>query len=558
MEALVASDSGVSQVAERDGIVHYVDSQRIIVHSEDNTKLDTKLTDALGNSTKTDSGVDIYNMTKYMRSNTNTCINQLPIVKAGMQVKRGDIIADGQSTDLGELALGQNLLVAFMPWNGFNFEDSILLSERVVKDDRFTSVHIQELVCVARDTKLGPEEITPDIPNVSEASLAKLDESGIVYIGAEVNPGDILVGKVTPKTESQLTPEEKLLRAIFGEKASDVKDSSLRVSSGASGTVIDVQVFTRDGVDKDERALSIEKEVYSRAKKDLDDELKIKQLRIIENLRGMLVSETLAERAGTLKSGTKLTEKMVASLSDNELLLLKLKDEASHEKLASLVNDYNEQQISYDKALDYRRKRIAQGDDLSPGVIKIIKVYIAVKRRIQPGDKMAGRHGNKGVVSIIIPEEDMPHMADGTPVDIVLNPLGVPSRMNVGQILESHLGIAVKTLGLKLGNMLDENESVSSIRDFIGKIISHSQLSAIDHTSMSDEEIIKLAKHWRSGVPISSPVFGGVPETTIKSLLKLADLPESGQLKLYDGRTGKSFDRDITVGVYAETKPFSR
>ncbi len=547
MERLVASDSGVSQVAERDGVVQYVDSQRIVVHSESNTK-NSKLAEAVVNTGLTDSGVDIYNLTKYMRSNTNTCVNQMPIVKAGAKVKRGDIIADGQSTDLGELALGQNLLVAFMPWNGFNFEDSILLSERVVKDDRFTSVHIQELVCVARDTKLGPEEITPDIPNVSESSLSKLDESGIVYIGAEVNPGDILVGKVTPKTESQLTPEEKLLRAIFGEKASDVKDSSLRVSSGSTGTVIDVQVFTRDGVSKDERALSIEKEVYSRAKKDLDDELRIKQHRIIEQIKPKLIGQTTYGANAGLKPGTKITDKLLSEINNLDLLSFKVNDDSVNEEIQALVNDYNEQQINYDKALEYRRKRIAQGDDLSPGVIKIIKVYIAVKRRIQPGDKMAGRHGNKGVVSIIIPEEDMPHMADGTPVDIVLNPLGVPSRMNVGQILESHLGMAVKTLGLKIGDMLDNSESISNIRDFIAKILSYSHADEIKLNDMSDDEVIHLAKVWRLGVPISSPVFGGVPETTIKALLELAGLPESGQLKLYDGRTGKSFDRDVTVG----------
>jgi len=540
MEALVASDSGVSLVAERDGVIHYVDSQRIVIHSDINDKKNI--------TNEADTGVDIYNLTKYMRSNTNTCVNQLPIVKAGMHVKRGDIIADGQSTDLGELALGQNLLVAFMPWNGFNFEDSILLSERVVKDDRFTSVHIQELVCVARDTKLGSEEITPDIPNVSEASLSKLDESGIVYIGAEVNPGDILVGKVTPKSESQLTPEEKLLRAIFGEKASDVKDSSLRVSSGATGTVIDVQVFTRDGVDKDQRALSIEQEVYSRAKKDLDDELRIKQQRIIDSIKAHVIGKVVATSSAELKPGSKITDSAIRSLKNSDLLSIILKDEQEQEALAVMFTDYQLQKENYEKALDYRRKRISQGDDLSPGVIKIIKVYLAVKRRIQPGDKMAGRHGNKGVVSIIIPEEDMPHMADGTPVDIVLNPLGVPSRMNVGQILESHLGIAVKTLGNIIGKMIDKSETIASIREFLLKIVAHSNMSAIDVKSMSDEQVMRLANHWRAGVPISSPVFGGVPEEVVRSLLRLANIPESGQMKLYDGRTGKSFDRDITVG----------
>ena len=537
MEGLVASDSGVSVIAENDGVVHYVDSQRIVVHS-------TTTKDKKKNG---ESGVDIYNLTKYMRSNANTCVNQLPIVKAGMHVKRGDILADGQSTDQGELALGQNLSGLYaLEW--IQLEDSILISEKVVKDDRFTSLHIQELVCVARDTKLGPEEITPDIPNVSEASLAKLDESGIVYIGAEVNPGDILVGKVTPKTESQLTPEEKLLRAIFGEKASDVKDSSLRVSSGATGTVIDVQVFTRDGTDKDDRALSIEKDVYSRAKKDLDDELEMKRTRLFEQLRENLVDQSISAAQFGLKKGTKLTSKALDELDNAQLLAIAVQDEVAQEKHLKLVAENQLLTDNYDNALEYRRKRIAQGDDLSPGVIKIIKVYLAVKRRIQPGDKMAGRHGNKGVVSIIIPEEDMPYTDDGTPIDIVLNPLGVPSRMNVGQILETHLGMAVKSLGNKLDQLLLNQAPVNEVRSLLSDIVSYSPENRIQVDSLSDAGVLNLARHWRAGVPIASPVFGGVPEQSIKQLLKLADVPESGQMRLYDGRTGKAFDRDITVG----------
>jgi DNA-directed RNA polymerase subunit beta len=541
MEALVASDSGVSVIAERDGVIQYVDSQRIVVRDSSDSNVSDK-------GEEINTGVEIYNLTKYMRSNTNTCVNHTPIIKAGQKVLAGQILADGQSTDLGELALGQNLLVAFMPWNGFNFEDSILISEKVVKDDRFTSVHIQELVCIARDTKLGAEEISADIPNVGESSLAKLDESGIVYIGAEVNPGDILVGKVTPKSESQLTPEEKLLRAIFGEKASDVKDSSLRVPSGQSGTVIDVQVFTRDGTEKDDRSLFIEKEIYSRAKKDLDEELKIKLESILYHMHKILVGGEVKEiSSNTVKVGLKLDAENIAAIALPEILTLEIEDVKANKKYTSLVAEYNKQVEDHGKALEYRRKKISQGDELSPGVIKIIKVYLAVKRRIQPGDKMAGRHGNKGVISIIIPEEDMPHMADGTPVDIVLNPLGVPSRMNVGQILETHLGMAVKTLGNILGKMLDNAETTAKIREFLSKIIAFSN-NSIDIAKATDEEVISLAGAWRAGVPISTPVFTGAPETTIKGLLKLAGLAESGQMPLFDGQTGEKFDRDITVG----------
>lgn len=539
MEALVASDSGVSIVAERDGIVQYVDSQRIVVRDIDSNSKDNEI----------NSGLEIYNLTKYMRSNTNTCVNHTPIVKASQKVHAGQILADGQSTDLGELALGQNLLVAFMPWNGFNFEDSILISEKVVKDDRFTSVHIQELVCIARDTKLGAEEISADIPNVGEGSLAKLDESGIVYIGAEVNPGDILVGKVTPKSESQLTPEEKLLRAIFGEKASDVKDSSLRVPSGQSGTVIDVQVFTRDGVEKDDRSLCIEQDIYSRAKKDLDEELKLKLESTISRMHNTLVGAEIKEiESKTIKAGAKLDAKKIAAITTPELLTIQIEDDKDNKKFTSLVAEYNKLTEDHAKALEYRRKKISQGDELSPGVIKIIKVYLAVKRRIQPGDKMAGRHGNKGVISIIIPEEDMPHMADGTPVDMVLNPLGVPSRMNVGQILETHLGMAVKTLGNILGKMLDNSEKTENIREFLAKIIAFSSNSGININKASEEEVISLANAWRAGVPISTPVFTGAPEKNVKGLLELAGLKTNGQMPLFDGRTGKKFDRDITVG----------
>ncbi len=482
-------------------------------------------------------GIDIYNLTKYTRSNQNTCINQMPCVSLGEPVERGDVLADGPSTDLGELALGQNMRVAFMPWNGYNFEDSILVSERVVQEDRFTTIHIQELACVSRDTKLGPEEITADIPNVGEAALSKLDESGIVYIGAEVTGGDILVGKVTPKGETQLTPEEKLLRAIFGEKASDVKDSSLRVPNGVSGTVIDVQVFTRDGVEKDKRALEIEEMQLKQAKKDLSEELQILEAGLFSRIRAVLV-------AGGVEA-----EKL-DKLPRDRWLELGLTDEEKQNQLEQLAEQYDELKHEFEKKLEAKRRKITQGDDLAPGVLKIVKVYLAVKRRIQPGDKMAGRHGNKGVISKINPIEDMPYDENGTPVDIVLNPLGVPSRMNIGQILETHLGMAAKGIGDKINAMLKQQQEVAKLREFIQRAydLGADVRQKVDLSTFSDEEVMRLAENLRKGMPIATPVFDGAKEAEIKELLKLGDLPTSGQIRLYDGRTGEQFERPVTVG----------
>jgi DNA-directed RNA polymerase subunit beta len=443
MERCVATDSGVTAVARRGGVVDQVDAGRIVVRaSEDEVPVG-------------DPGVDIYNLTKYQRSNQNTCMNQRPLVSVGDRVSGGDVLADGPSTDLGELALGQNMLVAFMPWNGYNFEDSILISERVVQEDRYTTIHIEELTCVARDTKLGSEEITADIPNVGEHNLNKLDQSGIVYIGAEVGAGDILVGKVTPKGETQLTPEEKLLRAIFGEKASDVKDTSLRVPSGMDGTVIDVQVFTRDGVEKDERAISIEKEQLRQVRKDLDDQLRIVENAIFQRLENALVGKVAAKGPSGLKKGSKVTVSYLSGLDREDWFKIRMSTDALNELLEQMADQLKEQRKGFDARFDEKKGKITQGDDLAPGVLKMVKVYMAVKRRIQPGDKMAGRHGNKGVISMIVPTEDMPYMEDGTPVDIVLNPLGVPSRMNIGQVLETHLGWAAKGLGHRIGEMLN-------------------------------------------------------------------------------------------------------
>ena len=438
MERVVATDSGVTAVAKRGGIVDQVDAGRIVVRAnEDEVPAG-------------DPGVDIYNLVKYQRSNQNTCMNQRPLVDVGDVVTKGDVLADGPSTDLGELALGQNMLIAFMPWNGYNFEDSILISERVVEEDRFTTIHIVELTCVARDTKLGSEEITADIPNVGEHNLNKLDQSGIVYIGAEVKAGDILVGKVTPKGETQLTPEEKLLRAIFGEKASDVKDTSLRVSSGTDGTVIDVQVFTRDGVEKDERAISIEKDQLRQVRKDLDDQLRIVEAAIYQRLENVLVGKVADKGPQGLKKGTKITAEYLAGLDTEDRFKLRMQDNDANDLIEQLADQVKEQRKVFDEKFEEKKGKITRGDDLAPGVLKMVKVYMAVKRRIQPGDKMAGRHGNKGVISMIVPQEDMPYMEDGTPVDVVLNPLGVPSRMNIGQVLETHLGWAAKGLGHRI------------------------------------------------------------------------------------------------------------
>ncbi|MDX1399401.1 MAG: DNA-directed RNA polymerase subunit beta, partial [Oceanospirillum sp.] len=483
-----------------------------------------------------EAGIDIYNLTKYTRSNQNTCINQRPCVNHGEPIERGDVLADGPSTDLGELALGQNLRVAFMPWNGYNFEDSILLSERLVQEDRLTTIHIQELSCIARDTKLGPEEITGDIPNVGESALSKLDEAGIVYIGAEVKGGDILVGKVTPKGESQLTPEEKLLRAIFGEKASDVKDTSLRVPNSVTGTVIDVQVFTRDGVEKDKRAREIEEMEVKQAKKDLNEEFRILEAGIFDRARNLLVQSGL-DRA------------KLDTLKGDALFNQSLSDEEKQNDLEQLAAQYEEIRVEYDKKFELKRRKITQGDDLAPGVLKIVKVYLAVKRRIQPGDKMAGRHGNKGVISTIVPVEDMPYDEKGQPVDIVLNPLGVPSRMNIGQILETHLGLAARGIGDKIDGMIKDQKEIAEIRDFLVKVYALGESRQdVDVASFTDDEVRRLAQNLRKGLPVATPVFDGAKESEIKELLTLGDLPTSGQITLYDGRTGNTFERKVTVG----------
>ncbi|NOR37082.1 MAG: DNA-directed RNA polymerase subunit beta [Woeseiaceae bacterium] len=536
MERAVAIDSGVTVVARRGGIVDSVDASRIVVRVNDDE------------TSAVEAGVDIYNLTKYTRSNQNTCINQRPLAKAGDLISGGDVLADGPSTDMGELALGQNLLVAFMPWNGYNFEDSILISERVVKEDRFTTIHIEELQCVARDTKLGPEDITSDIPNVGDAALAKLDESGIAFIGAEVNAGDILVGKVTPKGETQLTPEEKLLRAIFGEKASDVKDTSLRVPPGMDGTVIDVRVFTRDGVEKDLRALSIEKSELESVRKDLDDTLRILEEDIYERVERMLTNKIAQGGPNKLKSGSKITKAYLDEVPREQWFEIRLKNDDANEQLQNAFERLNAQREEFDRRFEGKKAKITAGDDLAPGVLKMVKVYLAVKRRIQPGDKMAGRHGNKGVISTIVPIEDMPYLADGTPIDIVLNPLGVPSRMNVGQVLETHLGWAAKGLGKKIDRMLKAQESVTKIRQFLEQVYNTTGGRIEDIKSFSDAEVLELAGNLTNGVPTATPVFDGAAESEIKGLLQLADLADTGQSRLSDGRTGEEFDRDITVG----------
>ena len=457
-------------------------------------------------------------------------------------------MADGPSTDMGELALGQNLLVAFMPWNGYNFEDSILISERVVKEDRFTTIHIEELSCVARDTKLGSEDITSDIPNVGDAALAKLDESGIAFIGAEVNAGDILVGKVTPKGETQLTPEEKLLRAIFGEKASDVKDTSLRVPPGMDGTVIDVRVFTRDGVEKDTRALAIEKYELEAVRKDLDDTLRILEEDIYDRVERLLTGKVAQGGPNKLKSGSKIAKVYLDEVPREQWFEIRLKNDDANQQLETAAERLKTQRAEFDRRYDEKKEKITAGDDLAPGVLKMVKVYMAVKRRIQPGDKMAGRHGNKGVISTIVPVEDMPYLDDGTPIDIVLNPLGVPSRMNVGQVLETHLGMAAKGLGHKINAMLKGHESTAKIRQFLETIYNTTGGRIEDIKSFNDEEVLELARNLTTGVPTATPVFDGATEAEIKGLLKLADLSDTGQSHLTDGRTGESFDRDVTVG----------
>ena len=536
MENAVAVNSGTIVTARRGGVVDMVDAGRIVVCVDEK------------DTTADDSGVDIYQLIKYRRSNQDTCINQRPVVRRGDHVIAGDVLADGSATDLGELALGQNMLVAFMPWNGYNFEDSILISERVVEEDRFTTIHIQELTCIARDTKLGPEEITADIPNVSEGLLKKLDESGVVYIGAEVRSGDILVGKVTPKSESQLTPEEKLLRAIFGEKASDVKDNSLRVPSGVEGTVIDVQVFIREGTEKDARALNIEEMEIERIRKDMDDELRIYERNIYDRIEKLVVGEVADGGPGGLKSGTKITHEYLHGLERSQWLKLRISKEKVSQQFETLIKQIKTQRQRFDKELGVQKEKLTAGDDLAPGVIKIVKVHLAVKRRVQAGDKLAGRHGNKGVVSMIVPAEDMPHTEDGTPVDIVLNPLGVPSRMNVGQVLETHLGWAAKRLGEKVGHLIDNGANITDIRKLLEEVYNTGEGRKEAIKTLDDDEVMTLAKNLLDGVPMATPVFDGAYETEIKQMLEMAGLPTSGQTRLYDGRTGKPFDNLVTVG----------
>ena len=528
MERTVAVDSGVTVVAKRGGVIESVDAARIVVRvNDDETKAG-------------ESGVDIYNLTKYTRSNQNTCINQRPLVHVGNTVSRGDVMADGPSTDMGELALGQNMRIAFMPWNGYNFEDSILVSEEVVKEDRFTTIHVEEIVCMARDTKLGPEEITGDIPNVGEAALAKLDESGIVYVGAEVNEGDILVGKVTPKGETQLTPEEKLLRAIFGEKASDVKDTSTRVSTKTAGTVIDVRVFTRDGVEKDARAMQIEEAELASVRKDLDDQLRIMEEDTFARVETMLLGKQMVD-------GSKVTKGQLEETKRDEWLKIRLKNEEAASQLEAIAKQVEDLRSEFRTRYEEKKRKLTAGDDLAPGVLKMVKVYVAVKRRIQPGDKMAGRHGNKGVISRIVPVEDMPFDENGRPVQIVLNPLGVPSRMNIGQVLETHLGFAAKGIGERIGQMLDDQAKAKDMRDFLDKVYNNSGKQE-DLKSFTDEELFEMANNLRGGVPMATPVFDGAHEDEIRYMLDLAGVDADGQCQLYDGRTGDAFERRVTVG----------
>ncbi|CAA6801582.1 MAG: DNA-directed RNA polymerase beta subunit (EC [uncultured Thiotrichaceae bacterium] len=535
MERILAVDSGAAITAKRGGKIDSVDAARIVIRVNDE--------EAQGG------GVDIYNLVKYTRSNQNTCVNQRPIVKVGDQVARGDVLADGPSTNLGDLALGQNMRVAFMPWNGYNFEDSILISERVVDEDRYTTIHIEELTCLARDTKLGAEEITGDIPNVSEGLLGKLDECGIVHVGAEVKPSDILVGKVTPKGETMLTPEEKLLRAIFGEKASDVKDSSLRMPSSTFGTVIDVRVFTRDGVERDARAQSILDDELHRVRNDLRDEMRIFEDDLFDRASKLLSNKVADGGPNGLTKDSKVTKAYLADLEHFQWFEIRLRKDELNDQLAELRKLLDEQKARYEDRLQKQKEKLSAGDDLAPGVLKMIKVYVAVKRRLQPGDKMAGRHGNKGVISKIVPVEDMPFNAQGQPVDIVLNPLGVPSRMNVGQVLETHLGWAARGLGEKIGRMIDAKQATDDLRKFLTEVYSTGgNPKQGDISEMTDEEIVEMAANLRPGVPMATPVFDGADEEEIRAMLRLADLPETGQDTLFDGRTGDQFERKVTVG----------
>lgn len=539
MERAVAIDSGVTVIARRGGVVDSVDASRVVVRANEDENIEGE------------PGVDIYNLTKYRRSNQDTTINQRPLIKAGEIVTTGDVLADGPSTDMGELALGKNVLIAFMPWHGYNFEDSILISERLVKDDVYTSIHIEELTCVARETKLGTEEISRDIPNVSESALARLDESGIAYIGAEARSGDILVGKITPKGETQLTPEEKLLRAIFGEKASDVKDTSLRMPSGMKGTVIDVRVFTREGLEKDARATENDEDELATVRKDLDDQLRIVEADAFVRIEKLLINQLADGGPEDLAAGAKVTKEYLKGLARQQWFAIRLRNEDVNRSIDKIRDQLETQKVEFDVRFEEKREKIMMGDGLSPGVLKIIKVFVAVKRCLQPGDKMAGRHGNKGVISKIVPIEDMPYMEDGTAVDVCLNPLGVPSRMNVGQVLETHLGWAARKLGARIDEMLKSKKQVDKkfeqVQKYLDKIYTSTNEQAMLAT-MSEVEIMELAENLRQGVPMATPVFDGAQESEIKAMLKLAGLPSSGQMTLYDGCTGEPFDRPVTCG----------
>jgi len=537
MERVVARDSGVTLLARRAGVVESVDATRIVVSATEE-------------KSHSATGVDIYNMLKFQRSNQNTYLHQRPLVKVGDRVEAGDTIADGPSTDLGELALGRNVLVAFMPWQGYNFEDSILISERIVRDDVFTSIHIEEFEVMARDTKLGQEEITRDIPNVGEEALKNLDEAGIVYIGAEVKPGDILVGKVTPKGESPMTPEEKLLRAIFGEKASDVRDTSLKLPPGVSGTVVEVRVFSRRGVDKDERALAIERAEIERLAKDRDDERAILERSFQARLKALLINRKAAGGPKSLKPGTRLSEEVLDSYTPGQCAQIVVANDRVMKDVEALKSQFEADIAKIQGRFENKVDKLQRGDDLSPGVMKMVKVFVAVKRKLQPGDKMAGRHGNKGVISKIVPVEDMPYLDDGTPVDILLNPLGVPSRMNVGQILETHLGWACAGLGRQVGEILDAARSeakLGALRDKLRDIYGPKAYKD-DIANLSDNDLIELGNNIRGGVPVASPVFDGANEREIVEMLEKAGLNSSGQVTLIDGRTGQPFDRSVTVG----------
>jgi DNA-directed RNA polymerase subunit beta len=544
MEAIVARDSGAAVTARRSGRVTLVDATRIVIQATESLRAD-------------EPSVDIYRLSKFQRSNQSTCINQIPLVTVGDMLKAGDIIADGPSTQYGELALGRNVLVAFMPWNGYNFEDSILLSERIVRDDVYTSIHIEEFEVMARDTKLGQEEITRDIPNVGEEALRHLDEAGIVYIGAEINPGDILVGKVTPKGESLMTPEEKLLRAIFGEKASDVKDTSLRVPPGVTGTIVEVRVFNRRGIEKDARALQIEREQIEQMAKDRDDERSILENGFYNHLRDLMIDQVVASapKGAEVKKGDKLKADVLDGMKRGVWRQLAIENEKTMAQIEGMGKTFDEAIDNLKQRFENKVEKLQRGDELPPGVMKMVKVFIAVKRKIQPGDKMAGRHGNKGVVSRIMKIEDMPYLEDGTHADIVLNPLGVPSRMNVGQILETHLGWASANLGRQIGEMIDTfanakaatsaemDKLKAKLKDVYGDKEYNEKVTKLD-----DKQMLEMAKNLRGGVPMATPVFDGAHEPDINVLLKQAGLKESGQVTLRDGRTGEKFARDVTVG----------